>query len=148
MRYFPFLVMALVSTYSSPGRGLAQENQEAALREAALSFAQAWVDGEGGALEEKMDVGGIRLHLQGEDFVSIPPRQARASLRSFMERYEGGEAEIVRVAEMGGDPFQGFSEIRWGCRVSGTFEPVIFTLFVAYAWTETRWVVTEIRVLP
>lgn len=122
--------------------------QDDALEERALGFAQAWVNGDGDELAGMMEPGGIRLHLQGEDHLSISPRQARASVLSFMERYEGGEAEISRVSQVGGDPSQGFAEIRWGCRVSGTAEPVIFTLFVAFSRSGSEWMVTEIRILP
>jgi hypothetical protein len=123
-------------------------DQEVPLQEVALGFAQAWVDRDGRGLEGMMQAGGIRLHLQGEEHLVIPPRQARRSLMSFLERYEGGEAEIVRASPIGGDPTRGFAEIRWGCRVSGTYEPVIFTLFVALARTGAEWMVTEIRILP
>jgi hypothetical protein len=150
MRMAFFLAAALVSlgaTNEAPPKNSGPE-QEASLQEVALAFAQAWVDGDGEALEGMMETGGIRLHLLGEEHLVIPPRQARRSLMSFLERYEGGEAEVPRASQIGGDPTRGFAEIRWGCRVSGTPEPVIFTLFVAFARTGAEWRVTEIRILP
>jgi hypothetical protein len=122
--------------------------QEVPLEQVALDFAQAWVDGDGGVLEAFMEVQGIRLYLIDEEHLVIPPHQARHSLTSFLGRYDGGEAEVIRVSEIGGDPNKGFAEIRWGCRVLGTSEPVIFTLFVALARRGDRWTVTEIRILP
>jgi len=124
------------------------QDQEIPLQDQAIRFAQAWVNGEGKRLEGMMAPQGIRLHLQGEEHLSIPPRQAGASLLAFLERYEGGEAEVFRVSHVGGDASRAFTEIRWGCRVSGTAEFVTFTLFVAFARTETGWMVTEIRILP
>lgn len=124
------------------------QGQDVPLQDQALRFAQAWVNGEGKRLESMMAPQGIRLHLQGEEYLSIPPRHARASLMAFQERYEGGEAELFRVSHVGGDASQAFTEIRWECRISGTAEFVTFTLFVAFARTETGWIVTEIRILP
>ena len=147
--------MSLLALILPPAGGLSGgrpekgvPSQEVPLEEAALDFAQAWVDEDGDGLEGVMDPRGIRLQLQGEEHRVISPRHARRTLLSFLERYEGGEAEVVRASQTGGDPTRGFAEIRWGCRVSGTSQPVIFTLFVALTRTDSGWMVTEIRILP
>ena len=113
----------------------------------ALRFAQAWEREDTRLLGEVMVENGIRLHLPGENHVLIRPRQARAALRAFLERHTGGEARVTRVSLAGGDPEKGFAEIRWRTGSPGVAEPTIFTLFVAYAFENERWVVTEIRVL-
>jgi len=113
----------------------------------ALKFAQAWEREDTRFLKEAMAGKGIRLHLPGEEHVLIRPRQAKAALGAFLGRYAGGEARVTQVSLTGGDPDKGFAEIRWRTGSSGVPEPVIFTLFVAYAFENERWVVTEIRVL-
>jgi hypothetical protein len=94
-----------------------------------------------------MNPSGIRLHLPGEEHMLIQPRQAQAALRSFLERYPGGEARVTRVSLAGGDPRKGFAEVRWRTRAQGIGEPVMFTLFVAFSLESEAWRVTEIRIL-
>lgn len=120
---------------------------ESTLQDHALRFAQAWVNSEVERLEGMMEPSGVRLQLNdGQDlFVTAP--QAGAAITSFMRRYAGGEAELFRVSQMGGDPASGFAEFQWTCGVSGLRTPVIFTLFVAFIRADPGWTVTEIRVL-
>ena len=113
----------------------------------ALSFAQAWERRDTRLLKKVMAGKGIQLRLPGEEHALIRPRQAQATLGAFMERYPGGETQVTRVSLTGGDPDKGFAEIRWRTGSPGVAEPVIFTLFVAYAFENESWSVTEIRVL-
>jgi hypothetical protein len=118
------------------------------LESEAQRFAQAWTAGDAQALGRALNPSGIRLHLPGEEHMTIQPRQAQAALRSFVGRYPGGDARITRVSLSGGDPRKGFAEIRWRARAQGVGEPVMFTLFVAFSFEREAWWVTEIRVLP
>jgi hypothetical protein len=119
-----------------------------ALEGEAQRFAQAWAAGDVQALSRVFNPSGIRLHLPGEEHMTIQPRQAQAALRAFVGRYPGGDARVTRVSPAGGDPRKGFAEIRWRSRAQGVGEPVTFTLFVAFSLEGQAWQVTEIRVLP
>jgi hypothetical protein len=110
-------------------------------------FARAWAEKNTGELRGLMAEGGIRLHLPGEEHPRIQPRQAEAALSAFLERYRDGDVETTRVSLAGGDADKGFAEIRWRTASPTLTEPVIFTLFVAFAAVDERWRVTEIRVL-
>ena len=120
---------------------------QGALEGEALAFARAWERGETRFLEGVMAENGIRLNLPGEQHILIRPRQARAALELFFKGYLGGEAEITRVSLAGGDPEKGFAEIQWRTGSPEVAEPVVFTLFLAYAFENEAWAVTEIRVL-
>lgn len=109
--------------------------------------ARAWAEKDVRALGQLMVEDGIRLHLPGEEHQRISPRQARAALGAFLDRYSSGEIGITDVSLAGGDPGKGFAEIRWQTGSPGVMEPVIFTLFVAFASVDESWMVTEIRVL-
>jgi len=128
-----------------PG-ALEQESQTVLEREA-LEFAGAWVGKDTGLLGEAMTAEGIRLHLPGEDHLVIRPHQAQAALRAFLEGYSAGEARVTRVSVTGAGPDKGYAELRWTTGSPGISEPVIFTLFVAYALENESWSLTEIRVL-
>lgn len=110
-------------------------------------FARAWAEGDTGYLGEVMAEEGIRLHLPGEEHLLIRPRQAQAALAGFLRRYSGGDARLARVSLAGRDPAKGYGEIQWRTGSPGVAEPVIFTLFVAFAFENESWTVTEIRVL-
>jgi hypothetical protein len=120
---------------------------QAVLEVEASRFAQAWGAGDAVGLGRTLNSAGIRLHLPGEEHMLIQPRQAQAALRSFMERYPGGDARVTRVSLSGGDPRMGFAEIRWRARAQGVGDPSTFTLFVAFSLEGEVWRVTEIRVL-
>jgi hypothetical protein len=130
--------------FLAPASALGQE----ALEPVASRFAQAWQTGDVDGLGEVLRASGLRLHLLGEDHLSIPPRQVEAAIRGLLGRYFPGETQISRVATAGGDPAKGFADIRWrtGPRRGG--EAVTFTLFVAFQLGEEGWEVAEIRVLP
>jgi hypothetical protein len=133
------LALVLLACPGSPFQALESE---------AHRFAQAWTAGDAQALGRALSPSGIRLHLPGEEHMTIQQRQAQAALRSFVGRYPGGDAGVTRVSQSGGDPRKGFAEIRWRTRAQGMGEPVIFTLFVAFSFEREAWWVTEIRVLP
>ena len=117
------------------------------LEATALRFARAWALGDGKTLEGMMRSAGVRIHLLGEDHRSIPPRQARAALEDFMERYPGEEPQITRTATAEGDPGLGLAELRLTPGAPAGAGSVIFTLFVGFALDPEGWVVTEVRIL-
>ena len=117
------------------------------LEEEARTFAQDWAAQDAEALGEVMAEGGIRLHLPGEEHNLVSPRQAKAALTAFLERYEGGDVRISRVALTGESPDRGYSELAWATGSPGVTGPVRFTVFVAFSARGDEWVVTEIRVL-
>lgn len=120
---------------------------QSALDLEAESFARAWVDRDARTLGESMTGEGIRLHLPGEEHRLIRPRQAQAALVSFLEKYEKGEAQVTKVSMASGGSEKAYVEIRWRTGSPGVTEPVIFTVFVAYALGEEGWSVIEIRIL-
>ncbi len=89
---------------------------------------------------------GIRLQLQGEEHVSIKPKQAQAALKDFLYRYPARESKVIEVSAAVGDPALGFAEISFQTGAPGLPDPVIFSLFVGYALENDTWRVTEIRV--
>ena len=127
--------------------GSLEQDSQAVLGREALEFAGAWVGKDAAFLGEAMATKGIRLHLPGEVHQVIRPRQAKAALLAFLGRYTAGEASVVRVSETGAPPGKGYAELTWTTSSPGITEPVIFTLFVAYAFENEGWSVSEIRVL-
>ena len=122
-------------------------DRQPALEGEAHRFAEAWVREDLRTLGAAMAPEGIRLHLSGEEHALILPRQARAAIGAFLERYSRGEVQVTRVSIARGDPAKGYSEIRWVTQAPGVTEPQTFTIFVAFSLREEAWQVTEIRVL-
>ena len=91
---------------------------------------------------------GIRLHIQGELYPSVDLRKALAAIGGFLEKYAGGEVEVLRVSPSSGEESRGFTELQWRTRILGTGESVVFTVFVGFSLEAGAWKVTEIRVLP
>lgn len=130
------------------GPSVPGESEQDALEEAALVFARAWVDGDSRGLESLFEPDGIRLHLQGELYPTVDPNRAVGAIRAFLDKYAGGEAELMRTSRSSGGEPRGFADFQWRTQVAGSGEVVIFTLFVAFSMDDGAWTVTEIRVLP
>ena len=119
---------------------------QVAMEADAQRFAEAWISKDSGYLSGSMLDEGIRLHLPEEEHLLIKPRQAGAALSAFLKLYADGNAEVTNVSQAKGDQRKGYTEIRWTTASPGVPEPVIFTLFVAFALEDDAWRVTEIRV--
>jgi hypothetical protein len=140
-----FLLLVLGSVVGgSQSPAAPQESLEAV----ADRFVQAWMESDTRRLEAMLRSSGIRLHLQGEDHLSLPPRQVRAALDGLMDRSPVGEVTVTRVVPSEGDPSQGFADFLWRTGAPGGGGPITFTLFVAFAWEGDSWQITAIRILP
>lgn len=129
------------------GRAISLHPEQPDLRARAEWFATAWAQRDASALGGALLPQGIHLKLPGEEHILIPPRQAEAAIRSFMEGYEEGAARVSQVSLAGGDPRKGFAEIRWETRGLGGPDPVVVNLFVGFGLEDDVWQVTEIRIL-
>jgi hypothetical protein len=142
LRGWKIPIWVLLATCLVPASTSGQQG----LDEEAARFAARWSAGDSEALAQAMRSEGIRLTVLGEEHVAIQPKQAQAALRSLLGRYPRGQTTVTRVSAVGGDPSQGFAEIRWRTQASGVPDPVIFSIFVGYVLEEQGWRVTEIRV--
>jgi hypothetical protein len=144
-RLLASLVLAgLVGTAGPPSlQGQTQRGLEAR----AEWFARTWTEENAAALGSALLSQGIHLRLPGDEHVLIEPRQAEAAIRSFLQRYEGGEARVSQVSLTGGDPRKGFAEIQWQTRDLATSEAAVVTVFVGFGLEGETWRITEIRIL-
>jgi hypothetical protein len=126
---------------------LATLPQQVVLDQAVQRFAGAWIEKDTPLLRSFLAQDGIRLRLPDEEHQLLRPRQAQAAFDTYLGKYEGGAAEVRMVSIAEGNPDRGFAELRWRTRSPGLSDPVILTLFLAYAREGERWVVTEIRIL-
>lgn len=127
--------------------GIGPASVQPTLEEEALRFSERWLAKDDEALGGSLSSDGILLHLPDEKHNRLQPRQARAAIQAFLRRYPEGEVAVTRVSQAEGDVGRGFAEIRWTTGSPGAGEPVIFTVFVAFAEAGDSWDVTEIRVL-
>jgi hypothetical protein len=126
-----------------PGPLCAQDSFE----EAAGTFTRLWSEGDLGGIEELFGDGPVSLFLEDRSYVSIPPRNARATLRDYLGRRGNGTATVVRTERTGMEPHLGFAQVDWGIPLSGTSEVQLYTVFVELAGTGDGWRVSEIRIL-
>ncbi len=120
---------------------------QASLEEAAGTFTRLWAEGDLGGIEDFLGDGPISLFLEDRSYVSIPPRNARATLRDYLVRHGSGTATVVRTERTGLDPILGFAQLEWDIPVPATPEVLRHTVFVELAETSDGWSVTEIRIL-
>lgn len=118
------------------------------LEDAASTFASMWGARDMSRLEGSLSPAGIRLQWESRQLGSLDPRHAAASVREYLGGREETSTRVSRVEEVGGQPPQGYAEIRWDSRIQGTSDFLTRTLFVAFVSEGGDWRVTEIRVLP
>ena len=126
-----------------PGPLRGQDN----LDEAAGTFTRLWSEGDLGGIEELFGDGHVSLFLEDRSYVSIPPRNARATLKDYLSRRGSGTATVVRTERTGLEPQLGFAQVEWSIPLPGTPEVQRYTVFVELAGTGDGWRVTEIRIL-
>jgi len=117
------------------------------LETAAFSFAKALSAVSAEQMTLLFAAQGIRLQLDDEGYAGLSARQAVASIRDFLRGFDGGEAVVVRAAQVEGSANRGFAEILWVARVSGTSHEVRRTLFLGLLRDGAEWQVDEVRFL-
>ena len=120
---------------------------QASLEEAAGTFTRSWAEGDLGGIEDFLGDVPVSRFLEDRSYVSIPPRNARATLRDYLARHGGGTATMVRTERTGLDPIRGFAQLEWDIPLPGTPEVLRHTVFVELVETNDGWRVTEIRIL-
>ena len=138
---WPLLLLALLLG-SSPNACIGQS-----LEDAASAFAGLW-DGEVSDLEAGLSRSRVRLQWEARQVGSLAPRHAMASIREYLESREVAAMRVTRVQEVGGEPPNGYAEVRWESRIQGTSDLVVRTVFVAFVSEDRTWRVSELRVLP
>ena len=133
---------ALVSSPAAPPP-LAQE----ALSQAASRFSQAWVGRDLGTIGTLLAAEGVRITIEGQDYHVLAERQALVTLGDFLSRHEGDAFDVKRIAELGGDPAHGISEVIWEAVDKSSGERLDRTLFVAFILEAGAWRVEELRIL-
>jgi len=128
------------------GPGDLEDPTQPVLSEASRRFAQAWSDGDVGALGQMMSQAGVRLNLEGGGHASVGVRQATAALRALHALHRPGPARVTRISDVDGTPPRGFAELGWRT-ITEAGEPRAFSLFVGFLLEGGEWRVSEIRVL-
>lgn len=140
------LLALLPSIPQRTGPGDLGDPLQPVLSEASRRFAQAWSDGDAGALGQMMSPSGVRLNLEGGGHASVGVRQATAALRDLHALHRPGPTRVTRVSDVDGTPPRGFVELGWRT-ITGAGEPRAFSLFVGFLLEDGVWRVSEIRVL-
>ena len=111
-------------------------------------FAAQWAAGDVSQLQSRFSQSGLAFNGRRGLSVLSPPSAPAASIREYLENREAASARVSRTGEVGGEPPQGFAEIRWESRIRGMSEMVTRTVFVAFVYEDGVWRVAEVRVLP
>lgn len=89
----------------------------------------------------------VRLSLEGESHMGVPPRQVVASLQRLFHRYRPDPPDITRQREPAESDTGGFVEFRWSPVTEDTGEQISYVVFVVFRRAQDEWRVSELRVL-
>ena len=116
------------------------------LEAASLGFARA-VTGDSEDFSRFFAADGIRLQLDGPPHAGISSRQAIASLRKFLRRFDGGQTFVSRASPVDDSPERAFAEVLWSAYAAGTSDETHRTLFLGLFREGDDWRVDEVRLL-
>lgn len=138
---------ALLTAFAllTPAAGYAQDAELASVLD---RVAAAWASGDAGRLANLCSRGGVALDLDNGAVGPVSPRQAAAALRKALSGRETSSLLVRSARVVGGQPPRAFGELTWLFRARGTTIPERTTVFLAFAWEEGEWRITQIRFLP
>ncbi len=139
----PWALACVLAVLALPA-GAAAQGDAASL---ARTVAQAWARRDVGTIGSLMQPSGLRVQLDGEGHTGVSPRQARASLASFLDRHEVGEVRVRRTEVLGGVPAKGFAELDWVVQPRGARESVAYVIFLGLERSDDQWRIDEIRIV-
>ena len=113
---------------------------------AAGRFQMSWAGEDAGTLQGMM-APAVRLDVDGEAYLGVPPRQAAATLSRLFDRYAPAEPEMVRQREPQAGGEGGFAEFRWRPLTAQTAEPTPYVIFVVFRSVGSELRIAELRVL-
>lgn len=113
---------------------------------AAGRFRVSWAGEDAGTLQGMM-APAVRLDVDGEAYLGVPPRQAAATLSRLFDRYAPAEPEMVRQRDPGTGGEGGFAEFRWRPLTAQTAEPTPYVIFVVFRSVGSELRIAELRVL-
>ncbi len=145
----PLLLLGLLGATSpapaapAVSSALSQET----LAQVVARLSKAWVAGDLETIGSLVASAGVHITLGGRDYHVLTERQAVATIRGLLSRYEGRAFEVTRTSELGGAPSRGISEVMWDAVDRGSGELVRRTLFIAFILEDGAWRVEDLRVL-
>lgn len=116
------------------------------LDQAVDRFASAWASEDLSALQGLL-APTVRLDLEGQAYLGVPPRQVAARVERLLDRYDPAAPRLTR---RGGDEEsgRGFAEFEWAPRPGGSQDAVPHAIFVAFRPAAEGWRIAELRILP
>ncbi len=84
----------------------------------------------------------------GSGIENANERHAAAALRALFSQSETVGARAVRVTVASTRPARGFGELDWTYRARGSSGEQSRSVYVAAAWEDDGWRITELRLMP
>lgn len=75
-------------------------------------------------------------------------RHAAAALRALFAESETVGTRAVRITVASTRPARGFGELAWDFRVRGAPGELSRSVYIAAAWVDDAWRITELRLMP
>lgn len=146
--YAPLLLLGLLgAAVPAPVPTHAVSLGQETLSQVVSRLSQAWIDADLDEIGSLVASDGVRITLDGRDYHVLTERQAMATIRGLLKKYDGRGFEVTRTSELGGAPTRGISEVAWDAVDRGSGELVRRTLFIAFIMEDGAWRVEELRVL-
>lgn len=142
MRRFAIVLALLLA----PSLGAAQRSDD--LRNSFREVAFDWARADAGAVVRHMVPDGIIIDASDGRMGPLTDRQATALLRQLFDLGETVSVDIVMLERVGGRPPRGFASMIWTTRPRGTEVPVRRTVYFGLQLIDSRWRVSEIRLIP
>ena len=139
-------LVAVLALLAMPGAVAAQDagNLAGTFR----AVAGQWARGDAAGVVRNLAPAGVSIDVGDGTMGPLSERQASALLRQLFDQGETVGVQAGMLERVGGRPPRGFGAITWITRPEGTRVPLRRTVYFGLDWTDGRWRVAEIRLIP
>lgn len=150
MRYTSWIaaIAALLALQPVSAQAQIGPSGEPALEQFVQSVARHWSAADVTALLGLLPADNRVILDTGSGIETANERHAAAALRALFTESETVGARAVRVTLASTFPARGFGELSWTFRARGSRGEQSRSVYVATAWEDDGWRITELRLMP
>jgi hypothetical protein len=147
MRALALLIVAIAFS-GQPAAAQNTDPGDVPLEAFVQQVVRLWSSADVAALVELIPADNRLVLDTGSGIENANSRHAAAALRALFAQSETVGARAVRVTVASTFPVRGFGELAWTFRARGAPGEQSRSVYVAAAWQDDGWRITELRLMP
>ena len=135
------VAMSLISVGLKPDPAAGQD-----MDRLVAEFTRVWSNQDADALQGIL-ASSVRLDLEGQQYLGVPPRQVSASVGRLFQRLGAAALVVSRSGTLAESHDRGYAEFTWSPSAEDTGTTVRYVIFTSLRRVDGGWHITELRIL-